>query len=464
MIAPARRAAYEVMRAVSTRRSDLPDALAATRDPLPDERDRALVTTLVTGTLRWRNRLDWLLRPALSRDLTRLDPEVLDILRLGLFQLLFLSRVPASAVVDDQVNLTRLVGKSSAAGMVNAVLRRLSRTRDDQPLPSMPAAGDAAPRSAWLDALSITGSHPRWLVERWIDRLGAEAAAAWVAFDNTEPALTLRANTLRISREALARELHQAGVETVPLRFAPDGLQVTSGNPLRAEIGSRGLFVVQDEASQIVPLMAGTAVRHAVLDACASPGGKTLVLAPKVPPGGLLVAGDRRPGRIALVRRRLAEAGAAAVRVVALDLEAGAPFGAAFDLVMVDAPCTGLGTIRRDVDIRWRRLPDHVPEAARLQSRMLKEAAALVAPGGRLLYATCSSEPEENGEVVADFLASHPGFSPADRAGLVESGVAEPLLDQDGYLVTRPDLHGLEMFFAAALDRRPAGAEPDAGV
>jgi 16S rRNA (cytosine967-C5)-methyltransferase len=455
MIAPARRAAYQVMRAVSTRRSDLPDALAATRDPLPDDRDRALVTTLVTGTLRWRNRLDWILRPALSRDLARLDPEVLDILRLGLFQLLFLSRVPASAVVDDQVNLTRLVGKSSAAGLVNAVLRRLNRAGPDLTLPVAPEVGHSGSRKAWLDALSITGSHPRWLVERWIDRLGPEAAAAWVAFNNAEAPLTLRTNTLQTSREDLARNLRNAGVETTPLRFAPDGLEVISGNPFRTEMASRGSFVAQDEASQIVPLMAGTRVRRTVLDACASPGGKTLVLAPRVPPGGLLVAGDRRPGRIA-------EAGAGEVRVVALDLEAGAPFGPVFDLVLVDAPCTGLGTLRRDVDIRWRRFPDDVPEAARLQARLLEAASALVAPGGRLVYATCSSEPEENDQVVAGFLASHPAFRPADRAALVTGGVAEALLDQRGYLETRPDLHGLEGFFAAALDRRPAGAEPGA--
>jgi 16S rRNA (cytosine967-C5)-methyltransferase len=456
MTAPARRAAYEALRAIESGRALLAEAIVASREPLQDDRDRALVTSIVTGTLRWRNRLDLVLSRHVMRELARLDPEVLEILRLSVFQLLFLERVPASAVVHDAVNLTRAAGKMSAAGFVNAVLRKVSRTRDRLDLPKAPSAGMAGTREAWLDALSLTGSHPRWLVERWLDRMGPEAAAAWVAFNNEEPALTIRANTLKTSRELLGERLLDAGIETERLRFAPDGLRVLRGNPLRTPLAKQGLFVVQDEASQLVALMCGRQQRWRTLDACAAPGGKTLVLASGPARGGLLVAADRRWRRLKLLREYLATAGAGQARIVALDLSAGAPFRDIFDLVLVDAPCTGLGTLRREVDIRWRRSARDIGEAAAVQARLLRHAASLVAPGGRLVYATCSSEPEENEGVFEAWLNSEPSFHPAGPESLSHEGVPSGLLDQQGHLHTRPDLHALEAFFAAAADRARA--------
>ena len=211
MTAPARRAAYEALSAIESGRALLTEAIVASREPLKDDRDRALVTSIVTGTLRWRNRLDFVLSRHVMRELARLDPEVLEILRLSVFQLLFLQRVPASAVVHDAVNLTRAAGKTSAAGFVNAVLRKVSRARDRLDLPQPPSASTAGAREAWLDALSLTGSHPRWLVERWVDRMGPEATAAWVEFNNQEPALTIRANSLKTSREAARRAAARCG-------------------------------------------------------------------------------------------------------------------------------------------------------------------------------------------------------------------------------------------------------------
>ncbi len=456
MTAPARRAAYEALRAIESGRALLAEAIVASREPLQDDRDRALVTSIVTGTLRWRNRLDFVLSRHVMRELARLDPEVLEILRLSVFQLLFLERVPASAVVHDAVNLTRAAGKTSAAGFVNAVLRKVSRTRDRLDLPQAPSAGTAGTREAWLDALSLTGSHPRWLVERWLDRMGPEAAAAWVKFNNEEAALTIRANTLKTSRELLGERLLDAGIETERLRFAPDGLRVLRGNPLRTPLAKQGLFVVQDEASQLVALMCGRQQRWRTLDACAAPGGKTLVLASGPARGGLLVAADRRWRRLKLLREYLATAGAGQARIAALDLSAGAPFKDIFDLVLVDAPCTGLGTLRREVDIRWRRSARDIGESAAVQARMLRHAGNLVAPGGRLVYATCSSEPEENEGVFEAWLKGEPSFRPAGPELLSNEGVPSGLLDQQGHLHTRPDLHGLEAFFAAAADRARA--------
>ena len=453
MTAPARRAAYGALRAIESGDELLSEAIVHARDSLTDDRDRTLVNAIVTGTLRWRNRVDWVLAGAIERDLARLDPEVLEILRLSAYQLLFLTRVPASAVVHDAVDLTRTAGKSSATGFVNAVLRRVSRTRHQLNLPQPPSSADERTRERWVDALSITGSHPRWLIERWLDRFGPEVAKAWVDFNNEEPALTLRANTLRASRETVAAQLQQSGIGVEFVRFAPDGLRVTSGNPLRTLLWKQRLFVVQDEASQLVPLLSGRRPRRRTLDACAAPGGKTLVLAAGPASHGLLVAADRRRRRLRLLRNYLTSAGAARVHIVGLDLSNGAPFADVFDLVLVDAPCTGLGTLRREVDIRWRRTPAQIAEAARMQTRMLRQAAGLVAPGGRLVYATCSSEPEENEEVVDNWLRSDPRFRRAHRAALIADGVPAALLDGKGQLQTRPDRHGLEAFFAAAADR-----------
>jgi 16S rRNA (cytosine967-C5)-methyltransferase len=452
MIAAARRAAYDALRAVAIRTRDLGEALADSRERLPDDRDRALTAAIVVGTLRWRNRLDWLLARAANRDVASLDPEVLDILRLSLFQLLYLTRVPASAVVDDAVSLTKAARKKSAAGLTNAVLRRLARTRQQLGLPELSVPIEEAPREALLEYLTVSGSHPRWLVERWVDRPGA--AARWIEFNNQEPPLTLRANTLRTTRDELVERLKTSDVETRATRYAPDGLVVLDGQPLRTADAGAGLFVVQDEASQLVPLLAGTSRRAMVLDACAAPGGKTLALAAGVARDGVLVASDVSRRRVALLREILHRAGANRPHVIQADLERGAPFDAVFDLVLLDAPCTGLGTLRRDVDIRWRRSPDDVRQAAAKQGRMIEAAGSLVAPGGRLIYATCSSEPEENEQVVGGFLAARPDFVQVPARDLVADGVPGDLLDERGRLATRPDRHGLEVFFGVALERR----------
>ncbi len=454
MIAPARRAAYGALRAIETRARDLGDVLADARERLSDERDRALAAAIVVGTLRWRNQLDWLLARAAKRKTTSLDPEVLDILRLSLFQLLHLSRVPASAVVDDAVSLTKQARKKSAAGLTNAVLRTVARTRPRLELPEMPSPAAEASQEALSEYLTITASHPRWLVERWVERLGATAATTWVHFNNQEPPITLRVNTLQVTRAEVAERLRAAGVDTIAARYAPDGLVVVSGQPLRTPEFAAGWFVVQDEASQIVPMLAGSRQRSPVLDACAAPGGKTLALAAGVARDGVLVASDVSAKRVSLLRAILQKAGDRRTRLAQFDLERSAPFESVFDLVLLDAPCTGLGTLRRDVDIRWRRSPGDLPKAAAKQRRMIAQAAAIVAPGGRLIYSTCSSEPEENEQIVDRFLAEHPAFEQVSPQELVADGVPAELLDDRGCLATRPDRHGLESFFGAALERR----------
>jgi 16S rRNA (cytosine967-C5)-methyltransferase len=447
VIAPARVAAYDVLRAVATGRVDLPSALAHAREGLRDPRDRALAAEIAVGVERWRAALDHVVAAAARRPADRLDPEVLDILRLGAYQLLHLTRVPASAVVDDAVELTRRAGKRSASGLVNAVLRQISRRRRALPLPARPDTPQD--RDAALDYLSITLSHPRWLAARWLDRIGFDRAEAWMRFDNSAAPLTLRPYPFRTTRSDLLAALDAAGVRVHPGRFAPDALIVDEGAPLRD--GPVDRFSVQDEASQLVALAAGADPGRRVLDACAAPGGKTAALAAAMEGRGLLVAADVRDRRVALLGDTVRASGAPNVRIVQADLLAPLPFGPVFDTVLVDAPCSGLGTLRRDPDIRWRRTEQDLAPLAAAQRRMIAHAAAAVAPGGRLVYATCSSEPDENDAVVDAFLAATPAFRALDlrRASALPAGV----VDARGRLRTEPDRHGLEGFFAAALTR-----------
>ena len=445
MIAPARTAAFAVLRAVTSGAADLPAALARGRSGLHDERDRALAGEIATGTLRWQAAFDHVIAAFANRPIARLDPEILDILRLTIFQLLHLDRVPASAAVDDAVNLAKRAGKKSAAPLVNAILRRVSRERGRLPLPPR----DPTTREAALDYLSVTLSHPRWLVARWLGRYGFDAAEAWCRFDNSPAPLTLRANPLRSSRAQVADDLLTHGIRTRPARFAPDGLVVETGNPLLTPLTLTGAFVVQDEASQLVALMTEVRPGERVLDACASPGGKTTAMAAGMEDTGLIVAADVRARRTALLADTVRRSGAKNVRIVRADASQPAPFSTRFDCVLVDAPCSGLGTLRRDPDIKWKRTEAELARNAELQVRLLHALSASVRDGGRLVYATCSSEPDENDRVVALFLDEHREFSVRIPPGLPDT--VRPLIDEHGYLRTLPHRDGLEAFYAASL-------------
>ena len=267
----------------------------------------------------------------------------------------------------------------------------------------------------------------------------------------TNPAaLTLRANRLRTTRDALQATLAADGIETTPTAFAPDGLHVISGNPLARP--QDGAFVVQDEASQLIALTVDARPGQLVLDLCAAPGGKTTALAADMADRGLVLACDVRDRRLRLLQDTVRASGASNIRLTHVDARAAVPFRhGAFDRVLVDAPCSGLGTLRRDPDIKWRRREDDLPALVDRQQELIARAAATVKPGGRLVYATCSSEPEENENVIDRFLATHPGFEQHDLRAELDDRVTE-LVDQRGCLHTSP-VHGLEAFFAAALTR-----------
>lgn len=431
MIAPARTAAYAVLRAVGSGKLDLASALARERTRLPDDRDRALAGEIAAGTLRWQGAFDHIIATFAGRPLRQLDAEVVDILRLTIFQLLHLDRVPASAAVKDAVDMAGKAGKRSASGLVNAVLRRVARERDKLPLPPRPT--DPSDRAATLAYLSIALSHPEWLVARWLDRYGFDAAESWARFNNTPASLVLRANPLKTTRAALTRALAADGIETAFTGRAPDGLVVLKGNPAGTRLHQDGLFFIQDEASQLVGHFAGARAGERILDACASPGGKTTIMA-TVPGVSAVVASDVRARRVDLLAETARRSGATNILIVQADAGGGLPFLGPFDRVLLDAPCSGLGTLRRDPDIKWRRAEAELASLAKGQLALLEHVAAVVADEGHLVYTTCSSEPEENDDVVAAFLRRHPEFQ----------AVTEPFR-------TLPFRDGLEAFFGAML-------------
>ena len=449
MIAPARTAALTALGEVNAGRADLPAALAAVRPTLADERDRALATDLVTGALRWQGQIDFLIEHFARRPVRKLDFDVLQILRLAVYQLLHLDRVPASAAVNDAVAMTRRARKTSAAGLVNAVLRAISRNSHRLPLPARPPAGEALPY------LEVSLSHPGWLADRWLERYGFDAAERWEQFNNAAAPLTLRVNRLKTDRASLTRALADAGVAVEPARYAPDGLIVTSGNPLRTPLAATGQFVLQDEASQLVALLGAAEAGMKVLDTCASPGGKTTAMAAMSGDRADIVAIDVRNARVQLLRDTVRTSGAQRIRVLQADLGTGLPFGPRFDLVFVDAPCSGLGTVRRDPDIRWRRKEADLAPLAAAQIGMIRSAADAVRPGGRLIYATCSSEPEENDRVVQAFLSGDSRFAAVDlrKEKPVNFEALDPVIDETGVLRTLPHRHGVEAFYGAVLRR-----------
>ncbi len=409
-------------------------------------RDAALVTELVHGVLRHRLSLDADAARLASRPSETIDADTLTVLRLGLYQMHHLDRIPDHAIVNESVRLARRHARSGkergVAAFVNGVLR--AATRDPgRDMSGTPAPGTGDPWSH----LALRESFPEWLTRRWGRRLGAETTAGLLAALNRPAPTTVRLNARLTDRAALAASLASEGIETTPGRHLDAFLRITRGAPQRSRAFDRGELYIQDEASGLVARLAGwgPGMRgRRVLDVCAAPGGKALALAEEVGDPGLVVAADLHPARLRMLRDNAARMGLTRCLPLAADLAVAPPLTAdtVFDLVVVDAPCSGTGVIRRNPELRYRVSSEAIDRLTKLQARLLGTAAPLVTPGGALVYSVCSLEPEEGEEQIERFLGAHPEFRLEDPRTLLPvsaAGLVRDLHGGGGALTTRPD-------------------------
>ena len=441
-ISPARVAACEILLRIEREDSYSSELLHSPQYDKLTSADHGLATELVMGVLRWRSLLDARIAAHSSHKLARYDLEVLTALRLAAYQLTFLDRVPSHAAVNESVDLVKRARKRSAVPFVNALLRKLAAEKLDRPEIS---TADAA-------NLSESSAHPQWLVDRWIHAFGFEPTRNICQYDQQPPE-----TSIRLSNPSQENDLNSDAVTLAPGRLLASARRVLSGNITQTPSFRSGNAIIQDEASQLVALLVGRGA--SVLDCCAAPGGKTRILAQQNP-NAAVIAVELHPHRARMLRKLVTEAN---IRILAADVR-HLPLQSRFDRVLVDVPCSGTGTLARNPEIKWRLRPGDAGDLADLQQKqiaILTAAMQHVAPGGRLVYSTCSLEPEENQQVIEQALAVETAFRLVNGRDELERLRAENQLiwpDLDSllsgpYLRTIPGVHPCDGFFAAILER-----------
>ncbi|WP_438351471.1 16S rRNA (cytosine(967)-C(5))-methyltransferase RsmB [Paenibacillus sp. FA6] len=369
--------------------------------------DAALATELVYGTIARLNTLDYFLSRYVTKGMDKLQPWVRNLLRMSLYQFMYLDRIPPHAVVNEAVNIAKSRGHQGISGMVNGVLRSILRSKDELILPE-----GLAPAKR----ISLQHSHPKWLVKRWIEQYGEQTAENICAANNEPPSISVRVNTTVISREKLLQDMEEQGVVAIPSPLTAEGILVMSGGNMALTDWYRdGILSVQDESSMLVAEAVGPQSGMKVLDCCAAPGGKTVHMAELMKDDGWIVANDLYPHKEKLIREQAERLGLSSIETIvgdALELKVKYP-EASFDRILLDAPCSGLGVIRRKPDLKWTKTQADIEEIASLQYELLETISPLVRVGGILVYSTCTIEPQENEEMVRRFLDNHPQFETA---------------------------------------------------
>lgn len=437
-VSPARLAAFEILRRVAE--GAYASVLLAAKEDELKLQDRALCHELVMGVLRRQLWLDRLIEHYANRSVTSLDEPVRILLRLGLYQLRFLSRIPASAAVNESVNLVKFVRLRSAGTLVNAVLRRATREPEVDPTSNIHDP---------LERLSVATSHPQWLIERWTKALGAEEAEAFARANNEPAPVSFRVVRNRVREADVLERLRESGAKLVRSRVAPGAWRISGAGRELVELAAAGQIYLQDEASQLVAALLDARSGQRVLDLCAAPGSKTTQIADFSLDSVLIVAADLHEHRLRTVICSARLQGMNSIHCVVLDGLGPLPLSeSSFDRVLVDAPCSGTGTLRHNPEIRWRISPADIKDLAERQKQLLFNAANVVKPGGRLVYSTCSVEPEENEDVVQTFLENNESFEPAELA------VDSRLRTSSGSARTWPHREGSDGFFICAFARK----------
>ena len=402
-----------------------------------ESRDAALAARICYGTLQNLTLLDHYLSIYCTTPLQKLEPKVLDLLRLSAYQIVLLDKIPPRAAVNEAVALCRKGGCARASGLVNAVLRRVAEHRDAQP--EIPGAGTA-------DYLAVRYSHPRWLAQRYIDAHGYAFAERALAANNADAPACLQVNTLKTTADALAASLRADGIETEPHPWLPDALLCRGGNLAAAHAFADGWFYVQDAAAHCAALVSGAQPGMRVLDACAAPGGKSFAAAVQMRDQGCMISCDIHENKWKRIRSGAERLGMTCISTRTMDAcSPDADLIGAMDVVLADVPCSGLGVIRKKPDIRYKD-PEPLASLPAVQSAILDNACAYVKPGGVLLYSTCTILRRENQAVTDRFLEEHPGFV---REGFSLPGPAGEV--PEGQLTLWPQVHGTDGFYLCRL-------------
>jgi 16S rRNA (cytosine967-C5)-methyltransferase len=438
-VTPSRLTAFEILRRIEEDGSFSSTLLAIGTHELSSV-DRGLCYELVLGTLRWQLWLDSLIEHYAKRKIEELDRPVRRALRLGLYQLRFLSKIPESAAVNESVNLAHHYRLSSAAGFINAVLRNSIRKPDYDPVSNVDDP---------IERLSIKTSHPRWLIERWVAAFGMDEATSFAEANNEAAHISFRVNLLHKEANTVIEELERAGIHLVPSALTPNAWRIEGENhSLLYKMVNDGRIYMQDEASQLVAYIMGASAGERILDLCAAPGSKTTQLAMMAEDRASIVAGDLYDYRLNRTSELIKQQQLKSISLVRLNAEMVLPFKEeSFDKVLVDAPCTGTGTFRHNPEIRWRIKPEDITDLSRRQQTILSNGARMVRPGGLLVYSTCSVEREENEEVTASFLAHHKEFVPAPEQ------LPSRLQSDSGSLRTWPHREDVDGFYAMVMRR-----------
>jgi len=408
--------------------------------------DRSFLTELTYGAIRWRGKLDWVIRHFSRIPFEKIELETLNILRLGLYQILFLSRTPSPAAVNESVELAKHIRGKGGAGFVNAMLRSAIRQREGIPYPGITA--DPALH------ISVLQSHPLWLVQRWVSEMGTEETLKICTFNNQISPMMLRTNTLRINRQGLIERLREKGLKPFPAFFSEEGIVLEDSPPTSVlPLLKEGLYIIQDEASQLVSFILDPKPGERILDACAAPGGKTTHMGQKMENLGEIYALDLSKAKLDLLEGMSQRLGIQIVTTLKGDASRSLPIpqGMKFDRVLADVPCSGVGTLRRNPDLKWRRKEGDIKRLSELQFSILRNLGGYVKEGGVIVYSTCTVFREENEDVVGRFLTENPEFK-VDRIQPIVSEKCRRFIS-DSFFKTFPPRDDMDGFFVARMIR-----------
>jgi 16S rRNA (cytosine967-C5)-methyltransferase len=407
-----------------------------------DQRDRSFVFSLVYGVIRWQLNLDYMIGQLSQTPFSKISIPVCNILRMGLFQIEFMDRIPNHAAVNASCELTRIFAPNYLTRFVNGILRQAIRSKGSIQWPD-----ESKNR---VKAISIQYAHPEWLVKRWINHWGIDHTKALCIAGNVIPDIVLRTNTLKISQKDLIRQLKTDVKELKPSLHAPDGICISHiRTPLdHMESFKKGYFQVQDEAAQLIGLMLSAQQGESILDACAGRGGKTAHIAQCMNNKGTITAVDQSPQKLETLASEMKRLGISIVKKIQHQWKT--PLKSVyFDRILLDAPCSGLGVIRRHPDMKWKKTESYISRHKTIQSQLLEMVSIHLKPGGQMVYAVCSLEPEETTMIVDHFLSNHFDFSIVKQF----NPIIDPFLSDEGYLITFPDKHHMDGFFAVCLQK-----------